>query len=181
MENIFDGFDTALDCESWDWDAKKMREIKLSQGKVALVSDRDYEELAQYKWHAHWDGWNWYAARNAPTVNGKRATIKMHQVLCGEGSDHIDGNGLNNQRENLRPATRSQNMFNRRLNKNSDSGFKGVNRRKDRNKWVAYIKVNGKQQHLGYFDTAEEAGRAYDVAARELHGKFARLNFSKGD
>ena len=86
--------------------------------------------------------------------------------------DHIDGNGLNNAFANVRLATPSQNQFNQKKHKNNKSGYKGVSR--FRHKWRAEIKVNGRSQHLGVFDTPELAHMAYAKAAAELHGDFAR-------
>jgi len=90
--------------------------------------------------------------------------------------DHTDGNGLNNCRANLRSATQSQNGMNRRKQGNK-SGYKGVSRATNSNRWQARIRVNRKATHIGTFDTRIEAARAYDEAALVLHGEFARLNF----
>jgi len=90
--------------------------------------------------------------------------------------DHINGNGLNNTRENLRLCTRSQNMMNQRL-KGGTSRFRGVSWLKGGAKWHAQVRANGKRLHLGLFTDETEAAMAYDAAARELFGDFARLNF----
>lgn len=160
-----------------------MREIILTQGKVALVDDADYEYLNQWKWHAHKRGNTFYAVRKAPRVNGKQSAIQMHQMIIGNGIDsidHRDGNGLNNTRANLRLATHQQNMFNKRIHKDNTSGLKGVSWHKPSDKWQAQIGVGGKQKYLGSFATPEEAGRAYDAAALEYHGEFAYLNIPTG-
>lgn len=154
-----------------------MKEIQLTQGKVAIVDDADYDWLSQFKWYTYKHRNTWYAVRNIPPTNGKRSKIKMHQVICEKNCDHKDGNGLNNQRTNLRAATASQNQHNRRISKNNTSGLKGVTLDKRRNKWMARIVFNGKSKFLGLFATRAEAGRAYDQAARELYGEFAALNF----
>jgi hypothetical protein len=93
--------------------------------------------------------------------------------------DHVNGDGLDNRRENLRVATHAQNASNRGVRVNNTSGFKGVhaNHSGRGKQWFAYITTNYKRQHLGMFGTAEEAARAYDAAAVRLHGEFARLNF----
>jgi hypothetical protein len=91
--------------------------------------------------------------------------------------DHKDGNGLNNTRSNLRPCTQGQNNMNQRKRKNATSRFKGVTWSAADEKWKACITANHVQHHLGYFCDEEEAARAYDKAARSLHGEFARLNF----
>lgn len=154
-----------------------MKEIQLSQGKVALVNDEDFEWLNQWKWCAAKRGQTFYATRLAP---GRKGAIHMHQLLVGNGTqrvDHKDGNGLNNQRLNLRPATHQQNMFNQRTYKNNTSGYKGVTWQKDCGKWRAQIGMDGKKQYLGLFTNPEDAACAYDAKASELFGKFARLNF----
>jgi hypothetical protein len=103
----------------------------------------------------------------------------MHRLILRVDAntqvDHRDGNGLNNTRGNLRPATHAQNQHNSRLRKDNQSGFKGVHRQG--NRWVARIRVDGEQKHLGSFRTPEEAARAYDAAALRLRGEYARLNF----
>lgn len=91
--------------------------------------------------------------------------------------DHIDGNRLNNSIENLRWCTMSQNNMNKGATPGSSSSYKGVSWTKDKNKWKAFTKLNGKMIHLGYHECEEDAARAYDAKARELHGEFVRLNF----
>lgn len=157
-----------------------MKEILLTQGKVAIVDDDMYEYLSQWKWCAHFDGKIWYADRN----EGKfpfRKTISMHRVVIdapdGVDVDHVNGDGLHNWRGNLRHCTKSENGRNRGKNKGNTSGFKGVSWSKQKRKYEAYIKVHGKQTRLGFFATAEEAAHAYDSAAKSYHGEFARLNF----
>ena len=117
------------------------------------------------------------------TINGKQLKYLLHRVVwmfvTGEDPgdweiDHIDGNGLNNSFANLRKANRSQNMCNSRLTADNSSGFKGVSYCKQTKKWKASIQINGKQLHLGRFDTPEPAHMAYCKAAAELHGEFAR-------
>lgn len=151
------------------------RAIQLTQGKFAIVDEADFEVLSQWSWCAKWDGWNWYAeSYSAP--NGKRTAARMHQFLVGSGTDHIDGDGLNNTRANLRPATSSQNACNRGVSAANKSGFKGVSWHKRVKKWQAQIKHSGKVTCIGYFDDAKEAALAYNAAAQELFGIFAWLN-----
>ena len=88
--------------------------------------------------------------------------------------DHIDGDGLNNRRGNLRLATAGQNQHNKGLQRNNTSGFKGVRWRSDKGKWVARIDKDGKRRHLGYFDTVEGAHSAYVAASMAIHGEFGR-------
>src|SRR5690242_17796567 len=103
----------------------------------------------------------------------------MHRVIMNASADiHVDrinGDGLDNRRENLRLCTRDENMMNRRKNSNNSSGYKGVDRNKG--KWRAYIQVDKKWIHLGYFSTAEQAAHAYDNAAKKYFGEFANTNF----
>ena len=128
----------------------------------------------------------WYAARHSSRKNGKQTTIQMHRLLLGlkpgdsRESDHKDGNGLNNRRNNLRIATRAQNQHNQRPQKGT-SRFKGVCWHRDAAKWQAQIQIERRKIHLGYFDSEIEATRAYDAAARNHFGEFARLNFRIGD
>ena len=160
-----------------------MKEIPLTQGKVALVDDDDFEWLSQFKWYAVKFGRTFYAVRQAPRVNGKQRTIWMHREVLGlkpgdPRVDHRDGDGLNNQRMNLREATHRQNMMNSR-GRSGSSRFKGVDWDKRAKKWRARISVNGKKKHLGYFIDEEEAARAYDEKAKKIFGEFARVNFEK--
>ena len=156
------------------------KRIPLTRGKYAIVDDKDYEWLGQWRWYCDQDERMGYAVRGA-TVNGKRTTLQMHRVILnlkkGEITDHINGNGLDNRRCNLRKCTPSQNMWNRRKPKNNTSGYIGVDWHKRDKKWQARICRDRKQKHLGCFDDIEEAARAYDRAALELHGEFALLNF----
>ena len=157
-----------------------MKEIALSQGLVALVDDEDFEELNKYRWYAHKPkGANvFYAIRHPKMIKGVRlGKIAMHAEVVGfKGADHIDGNGLNNQKSNLRKATVSQNGANRRKQKGTVSKFKGVDLLPKTQKWRARIMVGWKRQTLGYFDSELEAAKAYDKAAVELCGEFANLN-----
>ncbi|MBU2859359.1 hypothetical protein HF290_02705 [Acidithiobacillus ferrooxidans] len=110
--------------------------------------------------------------------NGKRTTLYMHRLIfnapAGLQVDHRDGNGLNNIRSNLRLATRLENGKNRRMQSNNACGLKGVCQRKDNDKWVATIRVEGRNLHLGTFSTADEAHAAYCAASASYHGEFGR-------
>lgn len=158
-----------------------MREIPLTQGKIALVDDADYPFLSRFNWWATKTSarGGWYAGRTTRVDEGPKRTIYMHQQLLPECPyvDHRDRDGLHNWRENLRAATQSQNMANARMPDCNSSGFKGVRRMNGR--WSARIKFQGREQFLGMFDTAEEAAHAYDETTLRLFGEFARLNFSE--
>jgi len=152
-------------------------EIPLTQGQVALVDEADYEALvAAGKWQALPAPNTFYAFRKSSRRDGKRLGVYMHTLLTGwPYVDHIDGNGLDNRRQNLRAATHSKNMMNRGPQSNNTSGFKGVCR--NRLKWRAQIGLDGRHIHLGTFATPQEAAHAYDAAAVELFGEYARPNF----
>ena len=162
-----------------------MKTIALTQSKVALVDDQDYAWLNQWKWCANKYKNKtriiWYALRAAPRKNGKQRTILMHRVIAARTRitdvDHRDCDGLNNQRSNLRPATRRQNLHHQCKQPGRSSRFKGVYWYKQTNRWKAQITINGKRKHLGYFVNEEDAARAYDRAAVEAFGEFALLNF----
>lgn len=173
-----------MDCAISFFGDDVMKEIPLTQGKVALVDDSDWEWLSQWRWYANPAKNKWYACRHAPMINGVRyPKLYMHRellLLTNEDIevDHRDGNGLNNQRYNLRKTTHQCNQQNVRTTTGT-SQYKGVTWHKDRNKWCAQIKTNNKRYHLGRFpqDQEIEAAKAYDAKAVELFGEFACLNF----
>ena len=162
-----------------------MAQIRLTQGKYAIVDDEYFDRLNGFKWCAHKNRKTYYAVRNSKRQKGRRTFICMHREILGlktsdgKDTDHINGNGLDNRRVNLRPCTPSQNQHNRRSFCGT-SKYKGVSWHKRDKKWQAYIRLNGKLIHLGLFDSEIEAARAYDIKAKELFGEFAHLNF-KGD
>ena len=159
------------------------KEIPLTQGKIAIVSEEDYESVSRFKWYAHVysraSNPIWYAQRGKRHGNF-RETIMMHSFIAGYKSpDHVDGDGLNNQRSNLRMATTAQNSMNKRSKNGSFSAFKGVSWskfRSGRGKWRASIMVGGKAVNLGMYKDEEDAATAYNFAAYEHFGEFARLN-----
>lgn len=159
-----------------------MKKIKLSNcAEYALVDDKDYEELLLHTWRKNAQG---YAVRRvyARISKGVRHAkdIRMHRQVMGEPEgfevDHKDNNGLNNQKSNLRVATHWQNLANRALQKNNTSGYRGVSWSRQNKKWFAQIYVNSKTISLGFYDDKIDAAKAYNKAAIERYGEFARLN-----
>jgi hypothetical protein len=155
-----------------------MKEIILSQGMVTFVDDDDFEELNRFKWCAAKSGNTFYAYRKVSHY----ITLRMHRQILDLTdpkifTDHIDGNGLNNQKENLRICTNQQNQMNSRKHKDGSSQYKGVYFDKRRQSWTTQIQINGKSIRLGRFKTEKEAAVSYDRAAEKVYGKFAKLNF----
>jgi hypothetical protein len=149
---------------------QQAKRIKLTQGKYALVDDCDYEQLNQYKWHYS----QGYAARRQ---FGK--VVLMHRQIMqtpeGMDTDHINHNGVDNQRMNLRICTPSENHRNLKKYKNGMSPYQGVGR-KD-NQWRARVSVKGRQVSIGLFRKERHAAMVYDLWAVDLYGEFAKTNF----
>ena len=158
-----------------------MKLIPLSQGLYAQVDDLDYKWLSCRKWTVKRNRSIHYAFRQVQTGPKRHATVYMHREITlarpGQQVDHVSGNGLNNQRSNLRLCTHAQNLRNQRAQAGRSSKYKGVSWLKARKKWEAYIKVNRVKHHLGRFEDEIEAAKAYDSAAIKFFGEFARLNF----
>jgi hypothetical protein len=158
------------------------RRIPLTQGKYTIVDPEDFERLNKHKWHAVKSGNTFYAIRCVGPAK-KTTYIRMHrEIIRPPGHlvvDHINHNGLDNRKANIRPATRSQNNFNRLIIKreNSSSKYKGVAWKKDKKKWRARIHFNGEYKFLGYFKEEIHAAKAYDKAAKKYQKEFAVLNF----
>lgn len=158
-----------------------MKQILLTQGENAIVDDGDYESLCCYKWRVRPGRYCLYAMRDTPRIGGRKNTVSMHREIMGleRGDlkliDHIDGDGLNNQRFNLRVCNNSQNLQSQ-AKRRGGSQYKGVSWTQREQKWRSAIKVNGRRLHLGYFDNESKAAMAYDRAAKEHFGEFARLN-----
>ncbi len=155
-----------------------MKQIPLSQGKFAIVDDGDYDFLMQWKWHVCVAS-STYAMRNSDFDNdGRRYHIMMHRVINntppGLETDHINGDGLDNRRKNLRTVTRSQNMWNRKKNSKGSSKYKGVYWHKQHEKWVANIQVNKKRHFIGLFVDEDVAGRAYAEKSKAEFKSFNR-------
>jgi len=155
-----------------------MKQISLTRGLVALVDDGDYEWLSKWSWYADKSHKNkWRAARKPDKI------IYMHRVITEaapkEIVDHIDGDPLNNQRKNLRIASKSQNSANSTSRKGT-SVYKGVSRHQRGNCWRVTLTCNGKQKYIGHFQSEVDAAHAYDAAAKKIFGEFSRLNFPNG-
>ena len=156
--------------------------ITLGTGESVLVDPEDYARLSQLKWWRHGNKNRAYARRRV-YINGKEdhRTFMHREILPpseGLEIDHINGNGLDNRKCNLRLCTRMQNQYNRnKQNKgNPSSKYKGVAFSKRSDKWVAYIRVKGLRIHLGYFENETDAAIAYNKAAIEYFKEYANIN-----
>lgn len=157
-----------------------MKEIKLSQGLVAKVDNDDFEKLSKLNWYASRN--RKYYARRHQMINGKKSKVYMHREIMGVTEsnifvDHIDGDGLNNTRANLRVASHSENLANVPKRNGTSSKYRGVNFKKSTGKWQAQIQHNNKLHWVGSFDDEVEAAKAFDKKAHEFFGDFATLNF----
>jgi hypothetical protein len=154
---------------------ESVRYVPLTKGKFAIVDAADYERVSRYKWCVSGSGNRLYAVRS-----DRGRHVSMHRLLTnaprGMVVDHIDGNGLNNRRSNLRVCTQRQNLYNSRP-KGKSSRFKGVCWDKNRRQWIVLISNGERSIHVGRFDDEVEAARAYDRKAFELFGEYAWLNF----
>lgn len=150
--------------------------------KEVKVDDSDFDYLNQFKWTARKNKNNFYATRMDYTLAENGRPVQMHREILGVTDskipvDHRDHDGLNNQRYNLRESSHSENASNIRSHKQSTSKYLGVSYDKIRNKWALRISKKGKVLIAKRFDSEIEAAKAYDIAAKEIHGDFANLNF----
>lgn len=154
-----------------------MKEIQLTRGMVAMVDDEDFERINAIKWTLQKGGNTFYA------VNSRNNNTLMHRVILkakkGEVTDHINHNGLDNRKINLRLCTHSENLRHRKKHKNNDSGYKGVyaDKKTKTPRYRAQIRVNKKKICIGSFGDPVDAAKAYDKAAKKYHGEFALTNF----
>lgn len=158
-----------------------MKQIKLTQGQCALVSDKDSVFLNQWKWFVKFNerGTPYYAVRMTPRPD--RHVIRMHRIVLERmgfknfpQTDHRDGNGLNNQRRNLRPATNQQNSCNQKLRKDNTTGLKGICWDQARQKWLVQISANNKRVYSKRFNSKQQAIQQHKKHIKKYHGKFNR-------
>lgn len=153
-----------------------MKELLINKGKIVLVDDEDFDKVSSLTWYCTHNGY----AINELIRNKKRTRTLMHRMLldCPAEKiiDHINSNKLDNRKENLRICSRAENNRNLKIHSKNTTGYKGVHFFKKLNKYQAYISVNYSRINLGYFKLAKDAAMAYNKAAIELHGEFAKLN-----
>jgi hypothetical protein len=156
-----------------------MQILKVTQGYHTLVDDDDYDKVSGYNWLPQKLGKTIYARKQ---YRGKFSYL--HRILMnakkGDCVDHINGDGLDNRKNNLRLCTKSQNGCNRGKDRDNTSGYKGVtyvtNKNKRKKRWIAQITINKKHIYIGHFKTKEEAAIAWNEAAKKYHGEFAYQN-----
>jgi len=168
-----------------------VKEIPLTKGFTATVDDADFDSIGGHRWCAlvgkRADGsLRVYAARRKPKAEGGKFELlhrRLMQPAHGQEVDHIDGNPLNNTRGNMRFASHRENLLNMRARtaEQSSSAFKGVSWYRKDKRWAAKIMAHGRTRHLGMFKDEQQAARAYDAAAMEMFGEFAKLNFTEGN
>ena len=159
------------------------RRIPLTKGQYAIVDPEDYERVSRYPWQAVKSRNTYYAMRwGRRGKDGRRKRYQMHREIMGMGAeevcDHVNGEGLDNRKVNLRGASRAENSWNTGKSRvRSRSKYKGVAWDKRDEKWEVRISVKGKRIYIGRFEDEEQAARAYDAAAVKYHGRYARVNF----
>ena len=152
-----------------------MKKLKLTNGKYTLIDSEVHKSISAFSWNCSRNG---YACRTAK-IGNKWTRVYMHRELArtpkGMSTDHINGNRLDNRKKNLRVCTHSENCKNRGNRIDNKTGYKGVFPYGN-GRFRVKIKLDGKMLHVGLYDTADEAARAYNRKAKELFGKYARLN-----
>lgn len=149
--------------------------VKLTRGLFSLIDKEDHRIIKNYNWNAQWTPRKKYYA-------GSRGGILMHRLILGLNKgdprvvDHINGDTLDNRRQNLRICSSKQNLRNTGPGARNKSGFKGVSWRKDRAYWVAHICIDNERRYIGRYFTREKAAAAYNKAAKHAYGEFAWLN-----
>lgn len=155
-------------------------EIILTQDQSTKISKDDFDKVRTYKWYALKRRKGYWACAHSLLPDGTKKNISLHRFLLEPDEDHvvdhINMDPLDNRRENIRIATRSQNQMNRRVSSNSTTGYKGVSVDSRSGKFRAAISINRKPIHLGLFPTAEEAAEAYAEASRKYHGEYGRTH-----
>lgn len=151
--------------------------IPLTQGYTAIIDAADVPLVEGYEWNAFLSKHTTYVRRRT-SVGGKLRNVWLHRVIAqtpdGLDTDHVDGDGLNNTRGNLRIVTSSQNQCNQRRRDCNTSGHKGVSWYKRNQQWRVQIAVNNRKTHIGYFPNIDDAVAAYEKASMEFHGEFGR-------
>lgn len=161
------------------------KEIELTNGMKAIVDDEDYDYLLDYNWRALKNGKTYYAIFGK-RVNGKYSNTWMHRMIMDAKNredeiNHIDHNGLNNQKNNLRKTTHKKVMWQKNAADSKPTKFKGISFHKPSKKWRARIFVDGKMKYLGYYKNEIEAAKGYDNEQKKHYGEFANLNFKEGE
>lgn len=158
-----------------------MKKIKINRSLYLLIDNKDFKKIKLFHWYAakKFTDKTFYVVRHYYTIDGKRNNQGIHRFLLNITDpnilvDHINGNGLDNRRCNLRIVTKSENQKNRGNNKNNTSGYKGVSYHKLKKKYISVIGFNGKKIFLGYFKNPKQASKVYNKKAKELFGKFYR-------
>lgn len=152
--------------------------VRLTRGYTAVIDAADVGFVEGFNWHSAVFKGTAYAVRNAPKPCGGQSTLRMHRIITSAQEslvvDHINGDGLDNRRQNLRVVSHALNMRNQSLRSDNKSGLKGIRWREPTQKWNAYINVDGKHYSLGHYATKEEAYAAYIEGSKRFHGEFAR-------